>query len=247
MTRRWWTATLLIASVAVLLRVCNLGTFSLWLDEVFTMNAAARPLAETLELCAADAENVPVYAVVANLGLKAGLREPWIRLLPIAAGLASILLLAVWTNRWFGPTAAWLVAAFCALSPFHVRYSQELRAYPYLLLASTATLVLTDRLRSHPGWGSTLALSATIALGFYTNLTYALVLVPAAGMVLAQASPGDGERAITRTAAVTRFGVAVLLGSLAFTPWIWLISRTLVDRIARTSAPASSERQDATP
>ncbi len=234
MKRIEWLGALLLAGVAVFLRVCNLGTFSLWLDEVFTMRVASKPLIETLSRCAEDTENVPVYAVVANLGLKIGLDDPWIRLLPIAAGLASIVLLALWTRRYFSPTAAWLVAAFCALSPFHIRYSQELRAYPYLLLMCTATLVLADRLRSHPDWKSTSALAATVALGFYTNLTYALVLVPVAGMMLATPSPDRGGKAISPNSIRTRFVTAVFFGALAFLPWIWLISQTLVTRLERT-------------
>jgi len=234
MNRRRWLSALLLGSTAIFLRVCNLGTFSLWLDEVFTMRVASRPLLETLSRCADDAENVPVYAVVTNLGLKAGLDDPWIRLLPIAAALASIVLLAVWTRRHFGPTAAWLAAAFCVFSPFHVRYSQELRAYPYLLLACTATMVLADRLRSRPDWKSTVALAIIVALGFYTNLTYALVLVPVAGMMLLPSDPAPGGGAVSPWLVRRRFASAVFLGGLAFMPWIWLISQTLVAKIART-------------
>jgi uncharacterized membrane protein len=169
-------AALAIGGVALFLRVCNLGTFSLWLDEVFTMTVASLPLADTLAACAADAENVPMYAVVANLGLRMGLNEPWIRLLPVAAGMASIALLAVRTRRHFGGGTALATAAFCALSTFHIRYSQELRAYPYLLLLCTLTLLAAERVRSRPSWKSTAALALTVAAGCYTNLTYVLVL-----------------------------------------------------------------------
>jgi hypothetical protein len=229
-----WLGPILLGAIAVFLRICNIGTFSLWLDEVFTMRVASQPLLTTLARCAEDAENVPVYAVVANLGLKAGLDDPWIRLLPIAAGLASIVLLAGWTRRHFGAATTWLAAAFCVFSPFHVRYSQELRAYPYLLLVCTATLVLADRLRSHPDWKTTFALAATIALGFYTNLTYALVLVPVAGLMLVPPTPAADGGEVSLRLIRRRFASAVFLGALAFVPWIWLISQTLVTRIART-------------
>jgi hypothetical protein len=233
--RRWWGwgTAVVIGSVAIFLRVSNLGTFSLWLDEIFTMRAASLPILDTLRACADDAENVPVYAVVANLGLKVGLHEPWIRLLPIAAGLASIALLAVWTRRHFDRGTALLVAAFCALSTFHIRYSQELRAYPYLLLVCTATLLLTDRLRSRPDWRSTLALAATVAVGCYTNLTYVLVLVPVTGMVLIPLSSGRSDSR-SLTVVLRQFVIAVGLGVLAFAPWIWWIWPTLTTRLSRT-------------
>ena len=181
----------LIGVVAAFLRVCNLGTFSLWLDEVFTMRVASKPLLDTLAACAADAENVPFYAVVTNLGLRAGLDDPWIRLIPITAALVSIAFLAVWTDRHFGRSVALLTAAFCALSSFHVRYSQELRAYPYLLLICSVTLLVADRLSARPDRRSVLALAATVAVGCYTNQTYVLVLVPVAGLVFAAGQSGS--------------------------------------------------------
>lgn len=231
---RVWFTILLIGASAVFLRIANLGTFSLWLDEVFTMNVASRPLVETLALCAADAENVPLYAVVTHFGIKIGLVEPWIRLLPIAAAVTSIWFLAIWTLRRFGQTTALIVAAFCALSPFHIRYSQELRAYPFLLLMCTATLLLIDRLRRRPNWRSTFALAAIVGLGCYTNLTYVLMLVPAAGMVMITPRAGsttdssDDGRNIR-----IRFAIGVALGGLSFVPWIWMIRPTLIDRVSR--------------
>ena len=234
MKRIQWLMVLFLACIAVFLRVCNLGTFSLWLDEVFTMEVASKPLSETLLLCAQDAENVPLYAVVTNLGLTAGLEEPWIRLLPITAGLFSIVFFAAWSRRHFGREIAWLVATFCVLSNFHIHYSQELRAYPYLLFMCGLTMVLTDRLRDRPDWKSTLALAATVAVGFYTNLTYALVLVPVAGMMMAPPSRNRGEAPNIRRMVRKRFSIAVLLGAVAFTPWLWMISAYLPDRISRT-------------
>lgn len=229
---QWWAA-LLVAGLAVVLRVANLGTFSLWLDEVFTMRVAAKPLAETLALCAADAENVPLYAVVANLGLKLGLGDPWIRLLPIAAGLISIWLLAVWSHRNFGRTVSVIVAVFCAVSPFHIRYSQELRAYPYLLLMCAATLRLTDRLRERPDWKSTLGLAIVVGLGFYTNLTYVLVLVPTLGLILMSTYPSGFAGPVCEPVILRRYAFAVALGTLSFTPWIWRIWPSLMSRLSR--------------
>jgi hypothetical protein len=231
-TKRW-LFPVLIGGVAVFVRVCNLGTFSLWLDEVFTMKVASLPLLETLSRCADDAENVPLYAVVTNLCLKAGLDDPWIRLVPIGAGVASIVFLSFWTCHHFGKRTALLVAGFCALSPFHIRYSQELRAYPYLLLVCALTLVTADRLRDRPDWFSTSSLAVIVALGCYTNLTYVLILPPVVGLVL---RPRDRSRDVAQeieTRVRRRFIFGVALGLLAFAPWIWLIWSRLTNRISR--------------
>jgi hypothetical protein len=231
-----WVVVSVIGAVAVFTRVCNVGSFSLWRDEIFTMRVSSLPLLETLAACAADADNVPLYAVIANLCLRIGLDDPWIRLVPIAAGLASIGLLAVWVERHFGRTAALLTAAFSALSPFHIRFSQELRAYPYLLLICTATMLIVDRLRLRPDWRSTFALSVIVAVGLYTNLTYVLVLVPAAGIAVVVPQSRHDPNRVRATNVRLRFAAAVGLGLIAFMPWLLWIWSPLRAKVSRYSA-----------
>jgi hypothetical protein len=97
--------------MAALVRLCSLGTFSLDLDEVLTMTRAVLPFPEMIAACAQDPDNVPLYLVLTSLSLAAGLAEPWFRLPPIAAGLASIVRsCACWStaatsgpSRWSGP------------------------------------------------------------------------------------------------------------------------------------------------
>jgi 4-amino-4-deoxy-L-arabinose transferase-like glycosyltransferase len=231
-TRRWWWSLVAILMAAAWVRLANLGTFSLWLDEVFTMTIADRPMAETIAACAADAENVPLYAVITNLGLDLGATETSLRLPPILAGLASIALLAMWVRRHFGPQVALLTAGFCALSTFHIRYSQELRSYPYLMLLCALALLAGDRLRRSPDTRSVLALAATIALGLYTHLNFVLILIPTAGtLFLSEESDSDRKSPPRRVLAL--FGLSLTIGAAFFIPWLWIISRNLVERMPR--------------
>jgi uncharacterized membrane protein len=169
-------------------RVCNLGSFSLDLDEVFSMTRAVLPFPEMMAASARDADNVPLYLVITSLSLAAGLVDPWIRLIPIAAGLASIVAWAWWSRRHFGEAASLLLAGFLALSTFHLRYSQELRAYPYLLLVTALAMLAADRLRARPGPPWALALAAVVATGWYLHFSFALIFAPLLGIQLA----GDG-------------------------------------------------------
>ena len=182
----WWGALAAILAVAALVRLCSLGTFSLDLDEVLTMTRAVLPFPEMIAACSQDPDNVPLYLVITSLSLAAGLVEPWFRLVPIAAGLASIVAWSWWSRRHFGNSASLLLAGFLALSTFHLRYSQELRAYPYLLLVTALVMLATDRLRARPGAGSALALAAPW---------------PSAGTCT---SPSPGPRAAARHGALRR-------------------------------------------
>jgi len=238
--RVWWSVTAAILMAATVLRICNLASFSLWLDEVVTIEFSALPLPKLLAASAGDAENVPVYLIVTYLARLIGLDEPWIRLPSILAGLGSILLLMVWTRRRFGECVALLTGAFCALSPFHIRYSQELRAYPYLLLMVTLTLLAGDRLRHRPNLVSTAALATTITIGCYTHLSYPLVLVPLVVAVL-----GPDGRVVRKPSGRTiagRFAVAIAVGVAAFLPWLFLITDKLGERMVRNVREWNLER-----
>ena len=109
------------------------------------MGRAILPFKEMFAAAANDPENVPVYIYITGLSLRMGLIDPWYRLLPIAAGLASIPVWAIWTRIQFGSRISLLVAGLFALATFHVRYSQELRSLP---------LPVPDRRRHHDDWRS---------------------------------------------------------------------------------------------
>ena len=192
---RWWVALAAIVAGGAIVRLCNLGTFSLALDEVFTMSRAVLPFPEMIAACAADADNVPLYLLVTSSSLRLGLTDPWLRLVPIAAGLASIVVWAWWTRRLLGPEVSLLAAGFMALSTFHIRYSQELRAYPHLLLIAGLAMLAVDRLRRRADPPSALLLASLVGLGWYTHFSFGMLLAPILGLSLVRIpdqSPADG-------------------------------------------------------
>lgn len=228
----WWGALTAILAVAALVRLCSLGTFSLDLDEVLTMTRAVLPFPEMIAACAKDPDNVPLYLVFTSLSLAAGLADPWFRLPPIAAGLSSIVAWAWWTRPHFGDAASLLLAGFLALSTFHVRYSQELRAYPYLLLLTALAMLATDRVRSRPGAGSAMLLAATVAVGWYLHFSFVMILAPMLGMVLAGSqAPNRGFGLRTRQLAWT--AAAIAAGTAAFVPWYLHVRAALGSYLSR--------------
>jgi len=231
-TRSWWLALTVILVAAAWLRICNLGTFSLWLDEVFTMVRSTLSMPELLAESAADAENVPLYLIVTHICLGLGMTDPWLRLVPILAGLGSILLWAWWCRIQFGARISLLTAGFMALSTFHVRYSQELRAYPYLLLITGFTMLAADRLRTRPKRSATLILAVAIGVGWYTHLAFAWILIPMVGLVLS-VDPSEESEATGGKKRTHYLAAAIALGTLAFLPWFVIIATTLQSRMSR--------------
>jgi len=72
---------------------------------------------------------------------------------------------------------AWLAVSLLAVSPFQIVYAQEARPYSLfvlIILLSGAALLRGMRLKTNSSWA---IYAATVALGFYTHLLFALVLL----------------------------------------------------------------------
>jgi hypothetical protein len=209
----------LVGLVALVARTFNLPLvpFSLWLDEVLIVKRASGTFAEVIEACVRNAEHPPLVALLLALARSVTHSEKLLRLLPIACGVATVLLVAHWTARHWG-RAAGLAAGFAAaLWPFHVHYSQEIRPYSFLLCGAMAALVQAERLAEAPGWRRGLGLAAILSAGLYTHHLFALAVVPMAWPLL---EAGVRRQWGARWGAALRWllaswGVALL----SFAPW----------------------------
>lgn len=222
-------------------RLFNLGTFSLWLDEILLVGRASGSVADVWRACLANAEHPPLSALVSALVLRATPSEIALRLVHVAAGLAAALLLSEWVARTFGRRAGLAAGLVFALSPFAVRYAQEVRPYPFLLLAVGWTLVWLERgRRGRAGWGWTGGLALAMTVGLYSHYLYPLALVPAAWVLAGAALAGGAdERAAARRLA-GRSVVAAAGAAILFLPWIGAVgtaaSRTPAAGVADWSA-----------
>lgn len=223
-----------LGALAMAARTFNLGTFSFWLDEILLLTGSRGGLAEVWAASRASAEHPPLAALATAALSAAGLPDDLQRLLPIGLGVATVLLLASWAARGFGRAAGLATGLVAALLPFHVRYSQELRPYVYLLFFAALTLWAAGRLERRPTPGAAALVFAACLGGFYSHLFFALVLVPAAWKLAeaALARSPDGRRALGL------FALAAGTALLAFLPWILAVSETLASR-----PPAGGARQ----
>ena len=111
--------------------------------------------------------------------------------------------------------AGWIGIALMAVSPFHVLYAQEAREYclwAVTILLSSAAFLRAMRFNTKLSW---ITYAATLALGLYSNLFFALVAI-AQGIYVVVI---EGFR-LSKTLAT--YVLASIPGLLAFAPWIWL-------------------------
>ncbi len=110
----------------------------------------------------------------------------------------------------------WIAIALVAVSPIHVVYAQEARAYSLwivTILISSLALLRAMRLKTKISW---CIYAITLSLGFYTHLFFTLVAFAQGIYVIAI------ERfRLSKTSIY--YLLSWLAGFISFVPWIWII------------------------
>jgi hypothetical protein len=128
-----------ITLIGALLRLYSLSRQSMWLDEIWSLHDAKAFGSGGLKALAAADQVAPLHAITLWLAtLIGGESAVALRMPSVLAGIATIPATWLAAVRLFGSHRGALVsAAFVAISPFAIWYSQEARMYALLLLCAT--------------------------------------------------------------------------------------------------------------
>jgi mannosyltransferase len=145
-----------IVVVAALLRLVGLGAEPFWLDEAHTANFTTLTVAELWSFDDPfDTVNPPGFILAMKIWSQVSRSDEWLRLLPALAGIATIPVVHAIGARIGGRRVGLMAAGFMAVSGYHVRYSQEARAYALITLCAAValwatTVILDDAVRGEP-------------------------------------------------------------------------------------------------
>ena len=173
--QRSTVAMLLITLLAFAVRVIHLGGDSFWFDELLTFDSATQSLATIV--AEPSVSHPPGFDVLEYGAVQIwGQSEFAVRLPSALAGALSVPLVYVIGVLIASRRIGLWSALFLALSPFHIRYSQEARGYAMqvaLAAASTVCLLLALKRRQWRWW---IGFGLTSVLGAYVLLGALLVL-----------------------------------------------------------------------
>jgi uncharacterized membrane protein len=177
----WSLAGLTLVGAAARVVALNSG---MWIDEIYSLVRSFRePLGTILTDYWGDTHH-PFYAVLAHASRSLFGEAPWTVRLPAALfGIATIPLLAVLARRVVPVREALLSALLLAVSYHHVWFSQNARGYSAIACFTVLAMLFAMRgLRSGRAadWG---AYALVAALGTYTHLTMAFVVIGHAAAV----------------------------------------------------------------
>ncbi len=138
MLHKYWKGMCLI-SLAVFLRVLMINQRGIWYDDAFSILLAKQPIAQILTGTAADTMP-PLYYFLLHFWMKISTQLAWIRNLNLVISLLTFAYVYALVKRLSGKTAGLLAVFFCAISPFLIYHSQEIRMYMLLALFQVAYL-----------------------------------------------------------------------------------------------------------
>ncbi|MBL8900348.1 MAG: hypothetical protein JNM84_22135 [Planctomycetes bacterium] len=175
----------LLALVAILFAACvrfsDLGNYSLWIDEAFSISDAT----SRLEVEGESAIENPISYHVVRWGIDLFGRDEWgARFLPCAIGVLSVGVFCAWLACRLGVFAALCGSVLLTISPWHHFLSQSVRYYTLnLLVCLLAGIAFEAWLRTRRAWPALLSL-ALIALGSQVHAS-SLLFVAGLGFAVA--------------------------------------------------------------
>lgn len=128
-----------ITCLAAFLRIYQLGTESLWLDEATTYIISSNTLPSIIERTSNDV-HPPLYYLLAHISLLAGNSEFTLRLPSMLLGVLSVPVLYLLTAKLFSPKEGLVSSFLLAISLMHIYYSQEARMYSMLMFLSLCSI-----------------------------------------------------------------------------------------------------------
>jgi hypothetical protein len=175
-------------------------TQSLWYDEIWSTRVILGSVANTVRMMSADLHPPLFNALMFGWIRVFGDSEISVRMVPLVCGLLTIVLVARLAIDYGWRSGAPVAALVMAMAPAHIWYSQESRAYAFLLLLIVASVVVYHRIQAThaPRWYAVYAaLAACMVFTQYPSAIFVAVIA-----VLALADPRSRVRLFSIGAAI---------------------------------------------
>jgi 4-amino-4-deoxy-L-arabinose transferase-like glycosyltransferase len=206
---------LFVVAAALMLRLLRIGSQSLWVDELFTLGKSVpKPGLDIWDYLRYNLQG-PVHSFVVYCMHFVSAGDAWLRLPSAVAGAAAVYYLYRWADIWLGKSIARWAAVLLAVHPLHIQYSQELRAYSFLVFFVTFAAYHFHRLLADERRRDGIAYVVGIALAALSNFSAAFVY--AVQSVLYVVRRGFSWRRVLRWV-VLSLGILVIIS-----PWVYRI------------------------
>jgi uncharacterized membrane protein len=219
------TLTLLgIILLGAALRFADIGTESLWVDEIYSFRQAVKSVEQIIANAPADVHPPVYYVLLHAWTLLFGTTEIGLRSFSAVCGLAAIPLMYLLGCEIASKRVGLYASLMLALSHFHIHYSQETRSYAYVVLVVVLGMLAFVRYLRHfeeetspsISWKTLAFYFAATVLVLYSHFFALFVIVAQNALV---ASFFFTRRSMFKRVWKSWLSLQALL-LLVFTPWL---------------------------
>jgi mannosyltransferase len=226
-TSALWLA--LVVALGAALRLFRLGVRSFWLDEAISAMLARVDRHTFVSAIIHRQANMALYYLLLRGWIRLGSGEFALRSLSVLAGVATIPAIYLLGKQLFGAKAGRIAALLLCVHTFHIRYSQEARAYSLLMLLAVLSSLFFLRSLEEPSrrnWAAYIAVSTLmvyaqvfggwVLLAQWSSLLLRLLLRRKRGEIPSQIGGPIYRRQFLFSAAAICFLIAPLAFCLLF-------------------------------
>jgi lipopolysaccharide transport system permease protein len=216
---------LLIILLGLFLRVYDLGTESLSVDEGTSVHLATSSIPQIIENRSQN-NNPPLHFIMLYCWVQLfGQSEYAIRFLSVICGLLAIVMIYKVTDLLFEKSTGLFSAILLSISLFHIRYSQEARGYSLMVLLALISMYLFIRLlgcRNIPTLLVGYILSSSLLM--YTHF-FGLFIVVVQNVYFGGINLFSNEK---RTLSLMRWIFVQSILAILYIPWIKVLLRQII-------------------
>lgn len=166
-----------VIALGTALRLFRLGVRSLWLDEATSAMLARVDRHVFVSVVVHRQANMVLYYLLLRGWIHFGGSEFAVRSLSVLAGVAAIPAIYLLGKTLLGARAGRIAALLLSVHTFHIRYSQEARAYSLLMLLAVLSSLFFLRSMEEPSRQNLAAYIALSTLMVYTQVFGGWVLL----------------------------------------------------------------------
>ncbi|MBT4935424.1 hypothetical protein HOL21_03540 [Candidatus Woesearchaeota archaeon] len=229
---------ILVVVIGLFLRVNDLGSESIWVDEAFTYHYTTLSYEELFDILITNDVHPPGFYIIENSFVSVfGTSEFSLRFVPMFFGVISVIMMFFFVREMFGFKEGILGALFFSLSSVLIYYSQEAKMYSMFMFFFLFSLyffvtLLKDSSFRNVGFlilGNT-ALLCTHVLGYLVIVAEIFVY-----LVVYYVNKVHGLKWFGCTASIRKLLLLILGMFMLYLPWIpfvyvqvsWLLSTIL--------------------
>lgn len=174
----WWTAALICAAaLCFTVRVIDLGSKSVFADELASFQFAQLGWMEFWRLLRSSEANMALYYVLLRFWILLNSSVSFLRFLSVIPAVATVPVLYFLGKRLFSAPTAFLAALLFSLNTFHISYSQAGRGYSLAVFLVTLSCFYFIRSLENPTRANMVVYVIASTAAMYGHFFSALVLV----------------------------------------------------------------------